>query len=65
MSEMTVNGVAITKYRQWAYNLMVREAAGQQIDSVAAEFWREALGFPKDQDARKALEATKAQQAAA
>lgn len=50
---------------QWAYNLMVREAAGQQIDSVAAEFWREALGYPADQDARQALEATKAQQAAA
>lgn len=50
---------------QWAYNLMVREAAGEQVDAVAAQFWREALGYPRDQDARKALEAVKKTQEAA
>lgn len=50
---------------QWSYNLMVREAAGQQIDNIAAQFWREALGYPADQDAKQALKATKAHQAAA
>lgn len=50
---------------QWAYALMVREAAGEQVDSVAAEFWREALGYPRDQDASRALEAVKRQQEAA
>lgn len=50
---------------QWAYALMVREAAGEQVDAVAAQFWREALGYPKDQDARAALEAVKRQQEAA
>lgn len=50
---------------QWAYALMVREAAGEQVDSVAAQFWREALGYQKDQDAKKALESVKKQQEAA
>lgn len=48
---------------QWANNLMAREAAGQQVDSIAAQFWREALGYPKDMDAKKALEGMKAKAA--
>lgn len=50
---------------KWAYNLMVREAAGEQVEHIAAQFWREALGYPADIDAKKALESTKAQQEAA
>lgn len=50
---------------QWAYALMVREAANQQVDSIATKFWREALGYPSDQDAKKALESVKKQQEAA
>lgn len=50
----------------WAYRLMQREAAGEQVDCVAAQFWREALGFSNDTTAKQALEAVnKAQVAAA
>lgn len=49
----------------WAYALMVREAGGEQVDSIAAQFWREALGYPRDADAKQALEAVKRQQEAA
>ncbi len=52
-------------HKGWAYALMVREAGGEEINIIAAEFWREALGYPKDQDASKALEAVKRQQEAA
>lgn len=50
---------------QWAYNLMIREAAGEQVDHIAAQFWREALGYPADTDAKQALEAVKKQKEAA
>lgn len=46
--------------KDWAYALMVREARGEQINIIAAQFWREALGYRKDQDAKKALELVKA-----
>lgn len=48
----------------WAYSLMVREAAGEHVETIAAQFWREALGYPKDQDAKKALESVKQKAAA-
>jgi hypothetical protein len=57
-----LNGVLVTKYRTWAVNLMKREAAGEQIEVIAAESWREVLGYPKDHDATLAardLEAMK------
>ena len=44
----------------WAHSLMAREAAGEQVDAIAAQFWREALGYPKDQDAKRAMEAARA-----
>jgi hypothetical protein len=44
---------------------MVREAGGEEINIIAAEFWRVALGYPANQDAKKALEAVKRQQEAA
>lgn len=53
------------EHKAWAYALMVREAGGEQINVVAAQFWREALGYPKDQDAKKALAAVKKAQEAA
>jgi hypothetical protein len=49
-----LNGVLVTKYRTWAVNLMKREAAGEQIEVIAAESWREVLGYPKDHQAKSA-----------
>lgn len=49
---------------KWAYDLMVREAAGDSVEHIAAQFWREALGYPADMDAKTALEAVKAKEAA-
>ena len=60
-----VNGVLVTVYKQWAYELMVREAAGEQLPVVSTAAWREVLGYPKDKDAKQALEAVKRQQEAA
>ena len=50
---------------KWAYVLMEREAGGERVDCMAAQFWREAFGYPKDQDAKQALEAIKKSQVAA
>lgn len=50
--------------KAWAYALMVREAGGEEINIIAAQFWREALGYPKDADAKKVLESVKAKEAA-
>lgn len=60
-----VNGVLVTIYKQWAYELMVREAAGEHLPIVSMEAWREVLGYPKEQDAKQALEAVKKQKEAA
>jgi len=49
---------------QWAYRLMEREAAGEQVDSLAVISWREALGYPADMDAKTALDGVKAKEAA-
>ena len=49
-----LNGVLVTKYRTWAVNLMKREAAGEQIEVIAAESWREVLGYPADHEAKSA-----------
>lgn len=45
---------------KWAHDLMVREASGDSVGTIAAQFWREALGFPVDISAKDALEKTKA-----
>ena len=34
--------------------MLRREAAGEQIEVIAAESWREVLGYPKDHDAKSA-----------
>jgi hypothetical protein len=60
-----VNGIAVTPYRQWAVCMMEREARGEQINAIAAQFWREALGYPVDMDAKTAIESVKRQKAAA
>lgn len=60
-----VNGVLVTVYKQWAYELMVREAGGEQLPVISTAAWRDVLGYPKDQGARAALEAVKRQQEAA
>ena len=60
-----VNGVLVTVYKQWAFDLMVREAAGEQLPVISTAAWREVLGYPKDKDAKQALEAVKRQQEAA
>ena len=49
-----LNGVLVTKYRTWAVNLLKREAAGEQIEVIAAESWREVLGYPADYEAKAA-----------
>lgn len=49
---------------KWAYALMEREANGEALVHIAAQSWREVLGYPADMDARKALEAVKAKVAA-
>jgi len=59
-----VNGVKVTVYKQWAVDLMRREAGGEQIPMVSMESWREVLGYPKDMSAKKALESVKTQEAA-
>lgn len=50
---------------KWAVRLMEREASGEQVDAIACQFWREALGYPADIDAKKVLESTRRQQEAA
>lgn len=50
-----VNGIVIDKYKQWAINLMRREAGGETLQQVSAEAWRDVLRFHKDADAKKAL----------
>lgn len=52
-----VNGVLVTVYKQWAVRLMRHESGGESLQSVSAESWREALGYPNDTDAKKVLEA--------
>lgn len=49
---------------KWAYTLMEREANGEAIAYQAAKSWREALGYPEDMDARKALDCVKEKVAA-
>lgn len=49
---------------KWAYALMVREAGGETLVPLAAQSWREVLGFPSDISAKKALEQAKERQAA-
>lgn len=49
---------------KWAYALMEREANGEALVHIAAQSWREVLGYPADMDARKALEAVKQKVAA-
>ena len=60
-----LNGVVIDRFKQWAINLMRREAGGESLQSVSAESWREALGYPKDADAKAVREAVNKTQAAA
>jgi hypothetical protein len=49
---------------KWAFALMKREAEGEQVETIAAQFWREALGYPNDMNAKTALQRLKAQEAA-
>lgn len=58
-AEFTINGVPITHYKRWTYALIRREADGEQIDSEAAQAWREVLGFSKTTTAEQALKTKK------
>lgn len=49
---------------KWAVRLMEREARGDVLRSISRSAWREVLGYPSDMDAKKALEAVKAKEAA-
>jgi hypothetical protein len=53
--EYWINGVLITKYRQWAVNLVKREAGGEQLEISSTEAWREVLNNGKDADAKTVL----------
>lgn len=53
-----VNGVLVTVYKQWAVNLMRREAGGESMQSASTDAWREVLGFTKETTAKQALEQT-------
>lgn len=55
-----LNGVLVTVYRQWAVNLMKREAKGESLPNVSKTGWREALGYAPDADARTAVESVRA-----
>lgn len=50
---------AIKLGRQWAVDLMHKEASGQPIAFVAHAAWREALGFEHGIDAKTAIEQTR------
>lgn len=54
-----VNGTLVTVYKQWAVDMIKREAGGEQLPIVSMESWREVLCYPKDQDAKLALESVK------
>ena len=49
---------------KWAYALMEREANGETVEYLAGQMWREALGYPKDANAKAALQAIKERNAA-
>ena len=53
--EYWLNGVLVTKYRQWAVNLVKREASGESMPIVSTEAWREVLGYGKDANAKTVL----------
>lgn len=40
----------------WAYRLMEREAKGESLPHTSKMFWREALGYPLDTEAKTAME---------
>lgn len=53
---LEVNGITVDRYKQWAVNLIRREASGESLQSVSTEAWREVLGFDKAITAKQALE---------
>ena len=46
--------------RQWAIDLMHKEAAGESVAFVAQRIWREALGLPEQIDAAQAVRTLRA-----
>lgn len=50
-----VNGVRITPFREWAVNLVLREASGEQIPSISSASWRSMLGYHADMLASKVV----------
>lgn len=38
---------------KWAYTLMEREANGESLNIIASKYWREALGYEPDADAKE------------
>jgi len=64
MTETSVNGVAVTPFKQWALNLLKREASGEELEQVSAEAWREVFCLTKATTAAQALKSIKQQEAA-
>ena len=50
---------------RWAFNLIKREASGEQLNDISKMAWREVFQLPKDADAKAALKACQVQEAAA
>jgi hypothetical protein len=46
-----VNGVLVTVFKQWAVNLVNREASGEQIPEISKQSWREVLNYESSADA--------------
>ena len=59
-SVLEVNGIVVDRFKQWAVNLMKREAGGESLETISSTAWRDVLGFPADMDAKQALEGLKA-----
>lgn len=57
-----VNGVLVTVFKQWAVNIVNREASGEQIPEVSKKAWRDVLNYESTVNAKDV--ASKIRQAA-
>ena len=53
--KITVNGVVITDYNKWAYNLLMREYRKESLPWISKESWREVFMFDKKIDVNDAV----------
>lgn len=48
----SIENIGASPSKQWAYRLLEREANGERLCQVSAEFWRETLGVARNADAQ-------------